>query len=72
MIASLIGELVEGEHMMFLHIHETFYSIRVQYENIRPSGTVILEDFEKLFINVIEGIDMKGKDVRAMVHPMSP
>ena len=42
-IASLVGTTVEREHMVFLYLRETFYSIGVQYDDIRPSGTTILE-----------------------------
>ena len=70
-IASLVGMLVEGEHMVFLHIGETFYSVGVQHNDIKPSGAAILEGFEKLSINVIEGLNVKEEDVRAMVRPMS-
>ena len=31
-----------------------------------------MEDFEKLTINAIEGIEMKREDARAMVPPHSP
>ena len=70
-IASLEGMSVGGEHMVFPHIRETFYSVRVQYNDIRPSETIVLEDFEKLSINAIKGIEMKREDVRAMVRPIS-
>ena len=69
-IASLVGALVEGEHMVFPHICETFYSVEMQNNDIKPSGAASLEEFEKLSINAIEGIDVKKEDVRAMVHPM--
>ena len=70
--ASLKGTIVEGEPMEFPHLRETFYSIRIEHDDIRPSQTTIMESFEKLTINVIEGIEVKGEDARAMVHPMSP
>ncbi|XWS75409.1 hypothetical protein CRYUN_Cryun01aG0085000 [Craigia yunnanensis] len=71
-IANLMGATLEGEPMVFPHLRETFYSVEVQYDNIRPSGTAIFEDFEKLSINAIKGMEVKGEDVRAMVHLMSP
>ena len=36
-ITSLEGAIIEGEHMMFPHLHETFYSAGVEHDNIRPS-----------------------------------
>ena len=71
-IPSLVGMIVEGEHMVFPQIRETFYSAGVEHDNIRPSGTAILEKFEKLYVNFIEGMEVKSKDVRAMVRLMSP
>ena len=59
-IANLMGAIVEGEYMAFPHLLETFYSARVQYDEIRPSGIAILEDFERLAVNVIEGMEVKG------------
>ena len=59
MIDSLVGTSVEGEHMVFLHIFETFYSAGVQYNDIKPSGAASLERFEKLSFNAIEGINVK-------------
>ena len=56
----------------FPHLCETFYSIGVQYDDIRPSGTAILKYFETLYVNAIEGMEVKGEDVKAMVHPMTP
>ena len=49
----------------------TFYSIGVQHNDIKPSGVASLEEFEKLLVNVIEGINVKEDDVRALGHPMS-
>ena len=71
-MASLVDATVKGEHMVFPHLCETFYSVGVEHDDIRPSETTVLEDFEKLTINVIEGIEVKREDARAMVHPMSP
>ena len=71
-IVSLIGAIVEGEHMVFPHLRETFHSVGVQYDDIMPSGTAMLEKLEKLSVNAIEGMEMKGEDVKAMVCPMSP
>ena len=70
-IASLVGVLVEREHMVFPHIRETFYSARVQNNDIKPSGVASLKEFENLSINAIEGIDVKEEDVRAVVSPIS-
>ena len=56
--------------MVFPHIHETFYSSRVQHNDIKPSGVTSLEEFEKLSINAIEGIDVKEKDIRAIMFPI--
>ena len=70
-IANLIGAIAKGEHMVFPHLRETFHSVGVQHDNIKPSGTAFLEKFEKLSINVIEGVVMKGEDIKAMVRPMS-
>ena len=69
-IASLVGASVEGEHMVFPHIRETFYSVGMQHNDIKPSRTASLKEFGKLSFNAIEGIDVKEEDVRAMVHPM--
>ena len=69
-IANLEGASIEGEHTVFPHICET-YLVGVQHDNIRPSETVVLEDFTKLFVNTIEGMEMKGEDVRAIVRPIS-
>ena len=60
-MASLKGATVEREPMVFSHIHETFYSAGVEYDNIQPKQTAIMKEFEKLTINVIEGIEMKGR-----------
>ena len=70
-ITSLLGTSVEGQHMVFPHIRETLYSARVQHNDIKPSGAANLEGFEKLSVNAIEGINVKEKDVRAMMCPMS-
>ena len=56
--------------MVFPHICETFYSTGVQHNDIKPSGAASLEEFEKLSINAIGGIDVKEGDVRAMVRLM--
>ena len=58
--------------MVFPHLCETFCSVGMQYDDIRPSGTAILEDFENLIVNAIEGMKVKGEDVRGMVPLMSP
>ena len=58
-MANLEGAIVEGEHMVFLQLHETFYSAGVEYDDIRPSETTVLRGFEELIINVVEGIEMK-------------
>ena len=71
MIDSLVGTSVEGEHMVFLHICEIFYSARMQHNDIKPSRAASLEELEKLFGNAIEGINVKEDDVRAMVHPIT-
>ena len=70
-IASLGGASIGGEHTVFPHIHETFYSARVQHNDIRPIEAVVLKDFEKMSVNAIEGIDVKLEDVKAMVRQMS-
>ena len=57
--------------MVFPHLRETFYSIGVEHDDIRPSQAAILEGLEKLTINVIKGIEVKEEDKRAMVHPQS-
>ena len=71
-MASLVGMTVEREHMLFPHLRDTFYSVGIEHDDIRPSETVILEDFEKMTINSIESITVKGEDARAMVRPMLP
>ena len=71
-ISSLVDMSIEGEHMVFPHIRETFYSIKVQNDDIKPSELAISEDFERMSIKDIEGMDVKGEDVKDMVHPMSP
>ena len=70
-IASLVGASVEWEHMVFPHIRETFYSARMQHNDIKPNGAASLEELEKLFVNAIEGINVTIEDVRAMVRQMS-
>ena len=69
-ITSLVGVSVEGDHMVFPHIRETFYSIKVQHNDIKPSGAASLKGLKKLSINAIKGINGKEEDVRAMMHPM--
>ena len=44
----------------------------MELDDIRLSGIAILEEFEKMTINAIEGVEVKVEDVRVMVHPMSP
>ena len=70
-MASLKGTIVEGEHMVFPHLRETFYWARVEYDDIRLNETTVLEGLEKLTINVMEGIEVKREDIRAMVCPQS-
>ena len=70
-IASLVGASVKGKHMVFPHIRETFYSVVIQHNDIKPSGASNLKGFEMLFVNAIEDINVKDEDVRAMVRPMS-
>ena len=62
-IASLVGATVD----VLPHLRETFYSARLEHDDIRPSGTAILEEFEKMTINAIEDVKVKREDVRAMV-----
>ena len=71
-MASLEGVIVEVEHMVFPHLRETFYLVGVEHDDIRPSETVVLKDFEKLTIIAIEGIKVKGGDTRAIVRSQSP
>ena len=52
-IARLVGMSVEGEHMVIPHIRETFYSVGMQHNDIKPSGMASLEGFEKFFVNAI-------------------
>ena len=59
-------------HMVFPHLRETFYSSKVEHDDIRPNETTTFKEFDKLTINAIEGIEVKGEDARAMVRPMSP
>ena len=70
-IASLVNATTKEEHMVFPHLRETFRLAGAQHDNIRPSGTTILENFEKLSVNAIEGMDVKRDYIRAMVHSMS-
>ena len=65
-----MGASLVGEPMVFPHICETFFSIGVQHNDIKPNGAASLEEFEKLSINDIEGINVKEEDVRTMVRPM--
>ena len=67
-MASLKDVTVEGEPMVFLHLCETFYSSRIEHD-IRPKQITMMEGFENLTINVIEGIKVKREDVRAMMRP---
>ena len=69
--ATLMGTLVKKEHIVFPYIRETFYSARIQHNDIKPSGATSLEEFGKLSVNAIEGINVIEKDVRAMVCPMT-
>ena len=62
---------IEGKHMVFPHIHETFCSTGVEHDDIRPSEITVLEDFENLTSNAIEGIEVKREDARAMMRPLS-
>ena len=59
-IASLVGTIVEGEYMVFLHLRETFHLAEVLYDDIKPTVTTISKDFERLSVNVIEGMEVKG------------
>ena len=70
-ITSLVGASVEWEHIVFPHIHETFYLAGLQHNDIKPSGAASLKEFEKSSVNAIEGINVKEDNVRAMVRPMS-
>ena len=67
-IASLMGALVEREHMVFPHIHEAFYSAEMQHNDIKPSGASSLKEFEKLSISAIKGIDVKEEDIPIVLH----
>ena len=58
--------------MVFPHLQETFHSTGMQYDDIRPSGTTISEDFERLSVNDIKSMEVKWEDVRVMVRPSSP
>ena len=62
-IASLKGTIVEWEPMMFPHLRETFYSGGIEHDDILPKQTTMMEGFEKLTINVIEGIEVKEEEV---------
>ena len=53
MIVSFVGTTVEGEHMVFPHLCETFYSIGVEHDDIRPNGTAILEDSSPTWLDVV-------------------
>ena len=66
-----MGATVEGEHMVFVHLCETFNLAGMEHNDIRPNGTAILEEFEKMTVNGIEGVEEIVEDVRAMVRPMS-
>ena len=71
-MANAKGVTVEGEHMVFPYLSETFYLVGVEHDDVRPNETAILEGLKKLTINFVEGIEVKGEDVRAMVRPLSP
>ena len=58
MMASLVGAIVKGEHIVFPHLCETFYLAGVEHDDTRPSETIVLEDFEKMTINAIESIEV--------------
>ena len=64
-----MGASVEREHMVFSHIRKTFYLVGKQHNDIKPSVATSLEEFEKLSVNAIEGMNVKEEDVRAMVRP---
>ena len=70
-MASLKGMIVEREPMMFPYLRETFYSIGIEHDDIRPSQTAIVKSFEMLTINVIKGNEVKREDILAMVYPQS-
>ena len=70
-IAIFVGTSIEWEHIEFPYIREIFYSTGVRHNDIKPSEAASLEEFEKLLVNAIEGMDVKKVDVRAMVRPMS-
>ena len=62
-IASLMDETIKKEHMMFPHLRETFYLAGVQYNDIRPSRTAMLEKIKKLSVTAIESMEVKGENV---------
>ena len=68
-MVSLKGAIAEGEPMVFPHLREMFHSAGVEHDDIRPDQTAMVEDFEKLSVNSVDGEEVKGDDVRAMVHP---
>ena len=70
-MVSLVGAIVKGEHIVFPYLRKTFYSIGVEHDDIRPSEITVLEDFENLTSNAIEGIEVKREDARAMMRPLS-
>ena len=43
-IVSFVGITMEREQMVFPHLRETFHSVGVQHDDIRPSGIAILEN----------------------------
>ena len=62
-VVDLNGVTTKGEPMMFPHLRETFYLAGIKHDDIWPKHTVMVEDFEKLTINAIEGDEVKGEDV---------
>ena len=68
-MVDLKGRGVEGQPMLFPYIYETFHSVGLEHDDILPNHTAWLEDFVALFINAIEGEDVKVKDIHALVHP---
>ena len=70
-MASLKGTTVEGEPMVFFHLRETFYSVGIEHDDIQPKPIAMMEDFEKLKINTIEGNEVKREHVRVMVCPQA-
>ena len=59
-VTSLKGTIVEGEHIVFPHLCETFYSVGIEHDDILPKQTAMMENFERLSVNAIEGIEVKG------------